>query len=209
MTKLLRQPSEPFVAQYGEPIVEHILIFLAFLMTISAPVMAQDFQKGVAAYTAGDYATAIQEWTPLAEAGDSSAQTNLGFIYNKGDGVPQDFKEAAKWFRLAAEQGYAEAVKWYRLAADQGVAQAQNNLGFMYKNGQGVPQDYAEAAKWYRLAADQGHASAQSTLGVMYSQGKGVPQDYAEAVKWYRLAADQGVLQDYAEAVKWYRLAGD
>ena len=65
-------------------------------------------------------------------------------------------------------QNYAEAVKWYRLAADQGDASAQYNLGVMYANGQGVPQNHAEAVKWYRLAADQGNASAQFNLGDMY-----------------------------------------
>jgi uncharacterized protein len=51
-------------------------------------------------------------------------------------------------------QNYAEAVKWYRKAAEQGYAWAQYNLGFMYFHGQGVPQDYAEAAKWGRKAAE-------------------------------------------------------
>ncbi len=69
-------------------------------------------------------------------------------MYDNGQGVPQD---------------YAEAVKWYRMAAEQGDAKAQSNLGFMYDNGQGVPQDYAEAAKWFRLAAEQGDADAQFT----------------------------------------------
>ena len=98
-------------------------------------------------------------------------------MYDNGQGVPQN---------------YAEAVKWYRLAADQGDAGAQYNLGVMYDQGRGVPQNYAEAVKWYRLAADQGDAIAQYNLGVMYDKGQGVPQNYAEAVKWYRLAADQG-----------------
>ena len=43
------------------------------------------------------------------------------------------------------EQDYAEAVKWYRLAAEQGTADAQNNLGYAYYYGNGVEQDYAEA----------------------------------------------------------------
>ena len=141
------------------------------------------------------------------------AQNNLGVVYANGRGVPQDYTEAVKWSRLAADQGhahaqfnlgvaykkgegvaqdYVEAVKWYRLAAAQGLAVAQFNLGVMYANGRGVPQDHVEAVKWYRLAADQGHADAQFNLGLMYAQGEGVPQDYAEAVKWYRLAADQG-----------------
>jgi TPR repeat protein len=58
-------------------------------------------------------------------------------------------------------QDYAEAVKWFRKAADQGDAKAQLNLGFAYNTGQGVPQSSAEAVKWYRLAADQGYAGAQ------------------------------------------------
>jgi TPR repeat protein len=141
------------------------------------------------------------------------AQNNLGAMYADGEGVRQDFTEAVKWWRLAADQGhagaqynlglmyekgqgvrqdYAEALKWYRLAADQGDAGAQSNLGLMYDQGKGVQQDYVEAVKWYMLAADQGDARAQFNLGAMYEKGEGVPQDYVEAVKWYRLGADQG-----------------
>ena len=62
-----------------------------------------------------------------AEQGDAMAQNNLGVMYQKGEGVPQDYKEAVKWYRLAAEQGHATA---------------QTNLGGMYYKGQGVPEDY-------------------------------------------------------------------
>ena len=82
---------------------------LAFLMTLSSSLMAQDFQKGLAAYNAGDYATTLQEWTPLAEAGDEAAQYIIGHMYYNGEGVPQDYKEAVKWYRLAAERGFADA----------------------------------------------------------------------------------------------------
>ena len=73
-------------------------------------------------------------------AGHAGAQFNLGIMYSKGRGVPQD---------------YAEAVKWSRKAADQGHAGAQFNLGVMYHNGWGVPQDYVEAHMWYNLAASR------------------------------------------------------
>lgn len=89
-------------------------------------------------------------------------------------------------------QDYAEAAKWYRLAADQGDAQAQYNLGVMYDLGQGVPQDDAKAVKWYRLAADQGFAQAQYKLGIIYDNGKGVPRDHVVAHIWFNLAAAQG-----------------
>ena len=69
---------------------------------------------------------------------------------------------------------------------------AQFNLGYMYDQGEGVPQDYKLAVEWYRIAAEQGEARAQSNLGYMYDQGKGVPQDYKLAVEWHRKAAEQG-----------------
>jgi TPR repeat protein len=81
-------------------------------------------------------------------------------------------------------QDEKEAVKWYRLAAEQGNAAAQYNLSLMYANGQGVPQDDKEAVKWTRMAAEQGYAAAQLSLGVMYANGQGVPQDEKEAAKW-------------------------
>ena len=87
---------------------------------------------------------------------------------------------------------YATALRLLRPLADQGDASAQNNLGLMYDEGQGVPQDYAEALKWYRLAADQGNASAQYNLGVMYATWPGGAAEPRRGVKWYRLAADQG-----------------
>lgn len=113
-----------------------------------------------------------------------------------------------------------------RQSADSGDADAQNNLGFMYASGQGVPKDYTEAARWYRKAADQDYPDAQNNLGVMYNNGQGFPRDYAEAIRWYRKAADQGdvkaqynlgqiyrhgcgVTQDYVEAALWYRKAAD
>ena len=76
----------------------------------------------------------------------------LGSLYLNGDGVPQD---------------YGEAVRWYRLAAAQGHADAYYSLGVRYIFGEGVPQDYAEAVRWFRLAADQGQARAHYNLGVM------------------------------------------
>ena len=65
------------------------------------PLAAQDFQKGYDAAQAGDFATALQEWTPLAEAGDAQAQYNLGLMYKRGFGVLQDYAEAVRWYRLA------------------------------------------------------------------------------------------------------------
>ena len=58
----------------------------------------------------------VEELRARAEQGDADAQANLGLMYYNGEGVPQD---------------YAEAVRWFRLAAEQGDADAQYNLGVM------------------------------------------------------------------------------
>ena len=73
-----------------------------------------------------------------AAQGEAEAQSALGFKYVTGEGVPQD---------------YTEALKWYRLAAAQGDALAQYHLGLMYAKGYGVPQNHIEAHKWFNLAA--------------------------------------------------------
>ena len=80
---------------------------------------------------------------------DADTQNAWGNKFYYGQGVPQDYKEAFKWYRLAAEQGHA---------------QAQCDLGEMYYEGEGVPHDYAEAIKWWKLAAEQGHEEAQYNL---------------------------------------------
>jgi TPR repeat protein len=74
-----------------------------------------------------------------------------------------------------------KALKWYRRAAEQDQPQAQNNLGYMYENGEGLPRDYQEAFKWYRKAADKGDPEAQNNVELMYKNGFGVPRDYTRS----------------------------
>ena len=126
--------------------MQNLTRFAAFaLMLLPATGAAQDYEAGLAAAQAGDYATARNEWTPLAEAGDSRAQRNLGLMYEHGDGVQQDF---------------AEAVRWYRAAAEQGDPWAQTILGRIYGIGQGVPQDFISAHMWFNISSANGEADA-------------------------------------------------
>lgn len=148
-----------------------------------------------------------------AEQGDPKAEFDLGTRYYYGRGVPQDYPEAARWYRKAADQGnakaqfylgsmyrdgkgvsqdYSEALRWCRKAAEQGDPKGQAALGYAYYSGGGVPQDYAEAARWYRKAAEQDYALAQQGLAYMYANAKGVQQDDTQAVAWYRKSAEQG-----------------
>jgi hypothetical protein len=69
---------------------------------------------------------------------------------------------------------------------------AQNNLGFLYRDGHGVPQDYAEALRWYRMAADQGYATAQNNVGANAAEGLGMVKDCVVAKQWFEAAAARG-----------------
>ncbi len=76
---------------------------VGFTLGLTAPAWA-GFDEGAAAYYRGDYATAIREWRPLAEQGMADAQYNLGVMYKKGLGVPQDEAQAHMWLNLAASR---------------------------------------------------------------------------------------------------------
>ena len=147
----------------------------------------------------------IRLYKMVAEKGDADAQYVLGYCYESGEGVEQDYAEAEKWYRKAAEQNhagaqcglgylaqdYAQAVRWYRKAAEQNHAEAQYALADCYYRGDGVPQNMVEAVQWYLKAAEQGNADAQYRLGMCYWDGRGVVKDEAEAKKWQDKAREK------------------
>jgi len=94
------------------------LVIIVSMGTAGA-VCAQDFDKGLRAYKAGDYATALKEWTVLAEQGDARAQFNLGMKYVLGNGVIQDNVYAHMWINIAASNGNAAALENRDIIAKQ------------------------------------------------------------------------------------------
>ncbi len=112
-------------------------VVLVLALALPAPVLAADFQAGWKAYQRAYYATAWEEWRPLAEQGDANAQYYLGVMHQNGEAVPQN---------------YALAALRYSQAAEQGLASAQKNLGVMYARGDGVAQNYVSAHMWLSLA---------------------------------------------------------
>ena len=156
--------------------MKKLLVCILFVL-FGTQMSAQEIDKGYEAYNDGDYATALNEWKPIAEQGYAFAQYNLGIMYEYGNGVAKD---------------YAEAVKWYRLSAEQGYAIGQYSLGLMYSDGYGVLKDKAEAVKWWRLSAEQGYVYAQGMLGIMHELGEGVLKDNIIAHMWYNIASGNG-----------------
>ena len=118
---------------------------LVICCIIAGAARADPYDDGEAAYNAGQYATALQIFQPLAEQNDPRAQLYLGLLYSEGDGVGKN---------------PIQAVYWYRKAADQGHAGAQFYLGHMYLRGDGVPKDDVLAFMWFNIAAARGDAQA-------------------------------------------------
>ena len=102
-----------------------------------------------------------------------------------------DFKD-----RQEMPMSKVKAARWFRLAADQGHIEAQFILGSMYRQGQGVIHSDMEAALCYRQAAETGHAGAQFSLAILLQEGfvglHDVEQDLVEAAVWFGKAANQG-----------------
>lgn len=149
----------------------------------------------------------------VTASADTETNYQLGLRYYNGRGMAKNFSEAARYYKLAADQGHArsqcslgvcyengqgvnadftEAARYYKLAADQSHAAAQCKLGVCYENGRGVASDVSEAARLFKLAADQGYADAQNSIGVCYKNGQGVTKDLSKSARCYRMAADQG-----------------
>lgn len=92
---------------------------------------------------------------------------------------------------FCGDRGMVLLMKCQELA-ENGDAEAQESLGTMYLNGEGVPADIAQAVEWFRKAADQGNASSQYNLGLFFMMGMGVPLDYVQAHFMFNLSAVSG-----------------
>jgi len=118
-----------------------------------------------------------------ANAGDAPSQVLVGESYAAGNGQARNSKQLADDLKQAAE--------WYRKAAEKGDIAGQMHLAALYRDGggKGFARDMVQAAEWYRKAAEQGDVTAQGILGTLYSMGQGVPLSYPDAYYWLDLAA--------------------
>lgn len=144
---------------------------------------AGDAAVGLAAYEAhrpgphprGDYEIAVEQWRPLAEAGNVIAQNFMGNAYFAGHGVKKDRREAVRWYRLAVAKGYVGAM---------------TNLAHLFANDTTLG-DIKEAVKLYEVAAEHGDTLAPYSLGQIYEKSD---EHWAEtaAYFWYRISVERG-----------------
>lgn len=180
----------------------------------AVPALA-DVKAGVDAWQQGDYAKAIAQWRPLAEAGDPDAQFNLGQAYKLGRGVQPDFNAAIDWYRKAQRQGHlraednlgvllfqqgdrAGAMPFLQKSASRGEPRAQYIVATTLFNGDLIGKDWVRAYALMTRASASGLPQASSSLAEM---DKYIPEDQRR--KGLALAAgmergDKDVLADAA-----------
>lgn len=109
------------------------------LMMLAIPFVLASVSTPWASHPAATASTTLAEAEQMARSGSAVAQTFLGLVHDVGEGVPQDPRTAANW---------------YRMAADQGNPDAQMFLGSAYLEGRGVHRNLANALLWLNLAAN-------------------------------------------------------
>jgi uncharacterized protein len=148
-----------------------------FIILLGAGLSAgADLESAKRAYQQENYASALKDFTVLAEKGNAEAQVLLGRMYLTGRGVPRDPDTALKWFKAAAAQGNGDG---------------EFLVGSMYL----LPHsDTAEGLRWVRLAAERGNQDAQLLLGKTYMEGlPELPRDPIQGEMWLRLAAQDNL----------------
>jgi uncharacterized protein len=169
-----------------------------------------EIDDAIAAYERGDYAAARKGLERTTRAGDAMAARYLAIMHRAGQGVKQSNRQAATYFRRAADAGdllsqinlaelyesgrgirrnYPAAADWYRRAANQGSAVAMTGLAGLREKGLDSTADLAEAAVWYRRAAELGERTAQARVAELYAEGRGVERNPIEALIWAEEAA--------------------
>jgi TPR repeat protein len=144
----------------------------------------EDYNKAIQLYEQGDMG-AVGYFYSAANNNDACAIAFLGYMYQNGDYVEQDYAMAIAW--------------WERFIAISPIPSDTSglglrcwidfNLGNLYSFGLGVDQDYARAFEYYLSSAKGGNLLAAQILGDFYRDGLGTTQDYEQAIKWYAKVA--------------------
>jgi len=227
---LQRFPLPRFLWRATRCVGALVLVLGCVTAQFSQAATADELTDALIRYAMNDYPRAIEMLTPLAERGDAVAQTKLGLIYARGEGVARDDVAAFGWLTRAAEQNQSEAqfelgvmyrdgvgtpangrlaMHWFERATQRGVPHAFNAIGEMYLGHQDVAQDYAAALSWFLRGAQLNNAESLYNIGVRYALGQGVERDEVEAYKWFDLAADAGIGELRSEAVRARQAIGE
>lgn len=159
-------------------------------------------QKAKDAYLKGNYLTAKKYYQDACDMGDYLGCSGVGTLFERGQGVLQDFSKAYSYYSYACqnhdqfgcfskqmlEKG-ENAVEMYSSACDDGQKEACLSLANIYYTGMGEPRDPKIANLYYYKACSLKSASGCFNLGLMYQRGdKDVDQNDDMALAYFTLA---------------------
>ncbi len=172
-----------------------LLFVLLLCFVFPALSNADQFEDAVTAIADEDFEKACELLRPLAEEKNLPAQTILGLMYIKGQGVGRDFNKGLSMIMDAARQGHEQArVIAAALCielAELGDVKAMYNAGYMCLNGWGGEYDSSKCIKWLEKAAENGHTRSAKVLSQIYTKGSfGITPDKEKASYWSNMAQE-------------------
>jgi len=199
----------PIVA--NEPDVD--VLAAQYVRAVQDVEVGAAFQRAMAARLNGDFVSLSREMSALAEKGYAKAQFRMGWLYEQGVGVPQDYTKAREWYAkamangnaaalartgllyeigLGVEKSYDKAAEFYQRAIREDNALGYAYMGYLYETGKGVSRDRERAAELFRTGMEKGNYLAMTRLGFLYQSGRGVSKDEYKAVELYKQAVEHG-----------------
>ena len=185
------------------------------LVSLSS-AFSEPFTAGLTALSREHATTAFRAWMKVAEKGDPEGQNNVAFLYERGLGVAQDYKEAEAWYMLASAQGlpsakhnlamltykghinnkdWRKSIEWLKEADQLGFAPSTYMLGAMYMRGEGIFKDRDQASELFKTSAKLGEVRGQYMVGYIYQSGMLHPDeksDYESGYFWSAIALMNG-----------------
>lgn len=169
-----------------------ILIASAFNALVSSIPAYADVARGLAAYNAKDYATAVNEYRQSAEIGDTQAQFRLGRMYEDGLGTPKDLAAAIVMYRKAAPNSADAAMHLADiLASDRGVNQDLDGALQLYSTIES--RSVFKSGTEYSEEANSHVENARKKMLQMYADGYGGNADIPKFYLDWVTRCDQGV----------------
>jgi TPR repeat protein len=201
---LLRRNPAVWSALSGRPAGEHAT---SHSIDASSEVVAWDTEglRLLRTVNPESEKRACELFREAAAKGYAGSEYRLGYCYETGRGVVQNFSTANDWYEKAANQGYVDAqyklghsyrvgrgvaidlpaaIEWYKKAASNGDREAMHNVGWMYATGQGVKANAEEGYTWFLEAAKYGEINAQVEIARRLREGDGVAKDLGGSYSW-------------------------
>lgn len=168
-----------------------ILLLLVSLALCHAGAQADRLGDAEYALKLGNYSTALEIFTDLANNNNPDAMIGLGRMYQAGHGVSKDQQTALQWF--------SKGINIWNQQVREDNPRAYASLGVLFEKGIAYAQDKGKARRYFKTAfelaskkAAQGHNDSQHLVGMLYSSGRGTRKDIHAGAWWLAVAGEDG-----------------